>query len=90
VVACARHGEPPPPELTLAWDCERWKTLPDAGGLYDQEYALMQKMDKYQSIYRTVAKLSTFRGKNNEGIHSLTDSERRLIKSLMDSGVYYG
>jgi hypothetical protein len=39
ILAAVRYAEgkgPPPPELELALACQRWGTLPRAGGLIDQ------------------------------------------------------
>jgi hypothetical protein len=81
----AAHGEPPPSVLTLAWQCERWHTLPDAGGLYDQDYTTMQAMSAAKNVHDVVSRLENMSG--NE-IHSLTDGERRLIAMLRKEGIY--
>lgn len=87
VVEAADYGEPPPPELELAWQCERWRAMPDAGGLLDQDNGLMRKMTIYSNIFNTVVKLRSMTGHT---IHALTDSERRLIKYLLDEGALNG
>ena len=80
----ARYGEPPPRELKLAWDCERWGTLPDSGALFDQNYALMLRMSVLGNIFQTVLRLKNLKG---HAIHSLTTSERRLLRYVQDSGI---
>lgn len=60
--------------------------LPDAGGVLDQDYGLMYRMRSLQNIYRTVSRLRNLKGKD---IHSLTDSERRLLRGLRDLGLLY-
>ena len=80
-------GEHPPPELEIAWQCEHWHTLPEAGGYLDQDYGLMYKMTVFGNVYHTVGRLRTLTGAN---IHSLTDTERRLIKYLLDEGMMNG
>lgn len=42
-----RQGEPPP-ALVLAWRCQRWKTLPIAGGLFNQPLTTMTQMEAAQ------------------------------------------
>jgi hypothetical protein len=84
VVDCADLGDPPPQELLLAWDCKRWGALPRSGGLYDQPARVMQNMRIAENLYSTVTKLRSAKGKE---IHNLTDSERALIKYLIDEGI---
>jgi hypothetical protein len=43
-----------PPELELGLMCERWGTLPEAGGVLDQPYGLLQKMSYALNIYRAI------------------------------------
>ena len=87
VVACARFAEAPPPILVMAWDVDRWHTLPDAGGLLDQDYHTLQQMRIALNIYQMITKLHNLKG---EQIHSLSEGERAFIKALMDMGVFYG
>lgn len=42
----------PPPELTLALQCERWGALPEAGGLYDQPAGLLDRMSASLNVYQ--------------------------------------
>lgn len=55
--------------------------------MYQQDYQLMYTMTGLRNIYRTIAKLRSLRG---EQIHSLGDSERRLIGWLMKGGYFRG
>lgn len=80
-VAVVEEGAPPPLELMLAWDCHRWETLPDAGGLLDQDYRLLMLMKVASNIHDTVTRLRSLVG---DQIHSLSDNERRIIKWLRD------
>ena len=41
-------------ELTLAWQCQRWGVLPEAGGLLDQPAGLIRKMSAAQNVYNAV------------------------------------
>lgn len=35
----------PPPELVLAWRCDRFRALPESGGVLEQRAGLLEKMD---------------------------------------------
>ena len=80
----AIYGEPPPADLQLAWKCSQWGTLPDGGGMNDQSYKTMQSMSVLLNVYNTVSYMRSLKG---EQIHNLTDSQRRLIRDLMDQGI---
>ena len=67
----------------MAWWCEDGQ-LPDAGGVYDQDYNLMLSMSAALNIFRTVRKLNNSVGAQ---IHNLTDSERVIIRRLMEWGM---
>lgn len=41
----------PPPELSLAFSCERWHALPYEGGLLDQPAGLMHRMSLVMNIH---------------------------------------
>ena len=85
-MACVDEGGTPPAELRLAWDCKYWGTLPDAGAYYEQDYFLLARMRTLDNVYSTVSKLRNARG---EQIHKLTESERRLLKFLVDIGLLF-
>ena len=44
----------PPPELDLALKCQRWNTLPHAGGILDQPEGLMDKLGWVLNVYNIV------------------------------------
>ena len=44
--------ESPPFILTLVWQCEQWKTLPEPGGLLNQPLQLMTEMEVVGSTYK--------------------------------------
>ena len=78
----AAEGDgPPPPELRLAWQCQRWGGLPDAGGIYDQDAELLYRMTALNNVYRVVSRVGSMVGKE---IHKLTSGERKLLKWLRD------
>jgi len=68
----------------MAWQCERWNALPEAGGLFDQDAKLMTRMTALSNIYATVARYRSLVGRE---IHSLKGSERRLLGMLHDEGM---
>lgn len=78
-MAVVEDGEPPPPELKLAWLVDQWGTLPDAGGLYDQDAQTLKRMTVYNNIYKVVMKWRSLKGAE---IHSLTDADRKIIGEL--------
>ena len=77
---------PPPVELRLAWMCEQWKTLPDSGGVHEQDFRLMNRMAGLSSVYNTVTKWRNYTG---ERIHLLTDHDRRLLRWLLDNKINF-
>lgn len=78
----AAHGEAAPMELKLAWMCGE-NLLPDVGGVLDQDCELMTKMRATSNVYRTLTRMRSLQGSQ---IHTLTDGERRLIRSLRERG----
>jgi len=83
-VIAAEGDGPPPPELRLAWQCQRWGGLPDAGGIYDQDALTLYRMSSLSNVYDTVKKVRSMVGKE---IHKMTLRDRRLIKYLRDEGL---
>lgn len=75
------YGDPPPDELVLGWQCERWHTLPEPGGMYDQDAGLVYRMGALMNIHRTVSRVRNLYGAQ---IHSMSDSERRMIRWLRE------
>ena len=73
-----------PAELSLAWDCQRWGTLPEAGGLLDQDYVLLGRMTAALNVYNTV---SFVRSASGAEIHRLSGGQRALLKYLRDNGM---
>lgn len=77
---------PPPVELRLAWMCEQWKTLPDSGGLYEQDYQTISRMTGLTNVYNTVVKWRNYTG---EKIHLLTDHDRSVLRWMLDNGISF-
>ena len=83
---CVVHDTPPPPDLLLAFQCQRWNALPDSGGLYEQDFQTLYRMTATLNIYNTVSRVRQLKGKE---IHRLTDSERKILRYLMDNKVLF-
>jgi hypothetical protein len=81
VVACAVKGEPPPPELSIIWQCRRYGCLPDAGGYMDQDAVLMDKAAIYEDVYSLTKK---WRGMKPKSFDGLSDGEKSLFKWLRE------
>lgn len=86
MVECALDDAPPPPELRLAWQCSKWNALPEAGGLYEQEYQLLLRMNYTMSIFNAIRRIQSLKGK---AIHTLTEGERKILRMLMDMGLMF-
>jgi hypothetical protein len=86
-VAAVDENASPPPELRLGWNCERWQTLPDAGGIHDQEYQLVQSMNASLNVYHALRK---YRNAKGAEIHNLNDQERSILHALMTEDIWHG
>jgi hypothetical protein len=78
---------PAPPELRLGWECERWHCLPDTGAYLDQDYRLMTWISALMNAYNALSRMRSMHGAQ---IHNLSEGERRVIRYLMDIGVFKG
>jgi hypothetical protein len=58
--------------------------LPENGGVNDQDFMTMHRMKALNNIYRVVSHLRSLQG---EAIHTLSDSERRILGALIDEGL---
>ena len=81
MVGVVDGDDTPPPELRLAWQCQKWSCLPDAGAYLDQDYELMNRMSVFSNVYGVVSRLRSLQGKD---IHSLNEGERKMLRWLMD------
>lgn len=80
------ENTPPPVELRLAWMCEKWGTLPDSGGIHEQDYGLLTRMGGLANVYNVVTKWRNYTGEN---IHRLTDHDRTVLRWLLDAGINF-
>jgi len=86
VVAVVDDNGAAPPELELAWQCERWHALPDTGAMLDQDARTMFLMAAYSNIHDTMTRL---RNASGEEIHSLTTHDRQILRILIDMGLIF-
>jgi hypothetical protein len=49
---CAEGKAEPPPELRLAWQCNRFRALPLGGGVLEQPAGLLDRMDALLTTWR--------------------------------------
>lgn len=83
---CANGDGPPPSELSLGWQCERFHCLPDAGAYRDQDYQTMMYMTAFMNVHSVIKRWKSLSGKQ---IHSLTDGERKVLRYLKDLGLMF-
>ena len=57
--ACAEGKGPPPPELNLGWEIERFHALPEPGGLRDQ---IAGEMLRCRAVLNVYGAFKAFRG----------------------------
>jgi ABC-type phosphate/phosphonate transport system ATPase subunit len=77
---------PAPAELRLAWECERWRCLPETGAYMDQDYSLLTRMSVLSNVYSAY---SRYRNAHGAQIHQLTEGERRILRNLKDNGLIF-
>ncbi len=58
----------------------------DAGGYYEQDYALMHRMNICSNVYNAVQHWYALEGK---AIHSLSENERMILRWLKDLGLMF-
>lgn len=76
----------PPPELRLALMCQKWNTLPEAGGMLDQDARTMKQMSGVLAVHNALTRWRTLIGKQ---IHQLTEGERQILRMLKDLGLIF-
>ena len=60
-----------PAELEMALLCERWNSLPDAGGVLDQKVGLLARMTTALNVFRAI------RSEQNRGNMKFSDWSRQ-------------
>ena len=70
----------PPPELKLAWQCKEWNTLPYGGGVLDQPYGLLSKL---QELYGVWQAMKLYRESSGEAeFMTKFESEYEVVKEI--------
>lgn len=82
-MAVVDDGGTPPPELTLAWQCQRWNCLPSE--LYEQDYATMMGMTTADNVYSAVSALRGAKGKAIHGV--MSGGTGRILAALKREGL---
>lgn len=82
-----KRSGPPPPELALAWECRRYNALPDVGGVLDQDYGLLKRMDALYSIHKAY---EMYRSAKGEQINHLPGWVGANVAYLLDLGIGVG
>lgn len=59
--AAAQYGGEPPPDLELAWVCDKWG-LPDSGAVLDQSVLLLNRMRTAKNVYDAFHSMMNFSG----------------------------
>jgi hypothetical protein len=85
-VGCVDGNTSAPPELKLSWQCERYSCLPENGGMLDQDHTTMLRMAVLSNIYNAY---SHYRNAHGTQIHSLSESERRILRWMKDEGILF-
>jgi aminoglycoside phosphotransferase (APT) family kinase protein len=78
VVSNVTKGTEAPPLLELHWLCQRWGTLPNAGGIFDQDYKTMTQLSVVAATYKAVKARKIFK---------MTPEDERVIISLVKMGI---
>lgn len=82
---CYLEKYPAPRELKLAWQAKRWESLPNAGGLQDQEVGLLERMSWALSTYEALRGMNETQDTakwimNNQDAYELTIYVRGLLE----------
>jgi len=76
------QNNPPPPELTLALQCDQWGSLPEPGGVRDQRIGELSKMATALNVYRAVKGYRDAGGK--DGKKAWRDSNPQAYQIYLD------
>lgn len=69
-----------PPRLAFAWWCDKYRALPGAGGLSEQDYREMYLNDVLPRIYEAVQHWRT------RGGVGLSESDKKIVNWLVKTG----
>jgi len=85
-VNAAKDNEVPPPELLLAWQCNRFGCLPEAGGYNDQDVIIMERMGVYDKIYNFEKR---WRSMEKRDYATLSENDRAMFMLLKNQGIKF-
>ena len=79
----AENKGPPPPELSLAWSCAQWSTLPEPGARRDQRAGELERMTVAKNTYDAIRAHQGVRdwvewAKRNPAAQTIIGKVRRL------------
>lgn len=84
VVDFVEKRGPQPPELKLKWRCDRYRALPDAGGVRDQEAGLLERLELADRAFMTWS-LWQSRQPGHEGEWSEAHPEEwQMVMAIME------
>jgi hypothetical protein len=86
ILAAAAHAKdannPPPRELTLAWQAKNWNVLPNAGGLRDQRIGELERMAAVLNAYNAWS--AFIRSKNYVEFHRNHPREMEIVTKIIE------
>ena len=77
---CARDGAEAPMELRMAWQTDRWHTLPEGGGLLDQPAGLVMRMSAMSNVYNAFKTFTAAAG----NIVDLANRQPQVLRLVRD------
>jgi hypothetical protein len=83
-VAAANGRGTPPPLLSLAQMCGPYH-LPESGGVLDQDYRQYITMRTLHNIHDTIPRVRAMTGTK---IHNMSAADKRVVKMLIDMGLW--
>lgn len=80
-------GGPQPEAHMLSVWASRYNSLPSAAAILDEDYFLLVAMSQAAAFYDTLA---YYRSLVGDQIHSLSHTQRVILRRLIDLGVWEG
>jgi len=84
VVDFVEKRGPQPPELKLKWRCDRYRALPDAGGVRDQEAGLPDRMELAERVYATWSLWQSRQPGHEGGWAEAHQEEWKTVMAIME------
>ena len=87
MVDAAHNGQSPPPifEMSLMGLCKQFNCTPS--DILEEDADMITKMMVFDNTYNAISKTRQAKG---EQIHNLPPQYGRIIKELMEAGIYKG